>query len=64
MDEAQYRKGVEQFAQMVGRENIEALRQRFASLSPDFERCVMGFIGGLSKADQVFREMEQNHGTA
>lgn len=46
MDEAQYRKGVEQFAQMVGRENIEALRQRFASLSPDFERCVMGFIGG------------------
>ena len=130
MDEAQYRKGVEQFAQMVGRENIEALRQRFASLSPDFERCVMGFIGGeiwsrpgldlrtrslcsiailaalgrtnalelnlqmalnngatkeeivetffqvaiyagfaaawdgLTKADKVFREMEQNHGAA
>ena len=34
------------FAQMVGRENIAALRERFASLSPDFERCVMGFIGG------------------
>ena len=46
MDETQYRKGIEQFARMVGRENIDALRQRFASLSPDFERCVMGFIGG------------------
>ena len=46
MDEAQYRKGVEQFAQMVGRDHIAALRQRFAELSPDFERSVMGFIGG------------------
>ena len=46
MDETQYRKGVEQFAQMVGRDHIDALRQRFPQLSPDFERSVMGFIGG------------------
>ena len=46
MDEAQYQQGVEQFAQMVGRENIEALRQKFQALSPDFERLVMGTIGG------------------
>ena len=46
MDEAQYQQGVEQFAQMVGRENIDALRQKFQALSPDFERLVMGTIGG------------------
>ena len=46
MDEAQYQQGVEQFAQMVGRENIDALRQEFQALSPDFERLVMGTIGG------------------
>ena len=46
MDEAQYQKGVEQFAQMVGRENIAALREKFQALSPDFERLVMGTIGG------------------
>ena len=46
MDEAQYQKGVEQFAQMVGRENIDALREKFQALSPDFERLVMGTIGG------------------
>ena len=46
MDEAQYQKGVEQFAQMVGREKIEALREKFQALSPDFERLVMGTIGG------------------
>jgi 4-carboxymuconolactone decarboxylase len=46
MEEKQYEQGVEQFAQMVGKDQIEALRQRFKSLSPDFERCVMGFVGG------------------
>ncbi len=46
MDEKQYQKGVEQFAQMVGRDSIDALRARFQELSPDFERLVMGFIGG------------------
>ena len=46
MDEAQYQKGVEQFAQMVGREKIDALRVKFQALSPDFERLVMGTIGG------------------
>ena len=46
MDENRYRQGVEQFARMVGEENIDGLRRRFAALSPDFERCVMGFVGG------------------
>ncbi len=46
MNEEQYQKGIEQFAQMVGRDSIDALRERFQSLSPDFERAVMGFIGG------------------
>jgi 4-carboxymuconolactone decarboxylase len=46
MDEAQYQKGVDQFAKMVGREHIDALRERFQALSPDFERLVMGVIGG------------------
>ena len=46
MDEVQYKKGVEQFAQMVGRGKIDELRERFQALSPDFERLVMGTIGG------------------
>ena len=46
MNEDQYRKGIEQFAQMVGRSSIDDLRARFQALSPDFERAVMGFIGG------------------
>ncbi len=46
MNEEQYRKGIEQFAQMVGRSSIDELRARFQALSPDFERAVMGFIGG------------------
>lgn len=46
MDEKQYEKGIRQFARMVGEDRIDDLRRRFASLSPDFERCVMGFIGG------------------
>ena len=46
MDEAQYQRGVAQFAQMVGRDQIDTLRQRFQALSPEFERLVMGTIGG------------------
>ncbi len=46
MDEVQYQKGVEQFAQMVGRGKIDELRERFQALSPDFERLVIGTIGG------------------
>ena len=46
MDEAQYQRGIAQFAQMVGRDQIDTLRQRFQALSPEFERLVMGTIGG------------------
>ena len=46
MDNQQYERGIEQFSQMVGEEYIGTLRERFAALSPDFERVVMGFIGG------------------
>ena len=46
MDEAQYQRGVAQFAQMVGRDQIDTLRQRFQALSPEFERLVMGTVGG------------------
>ena len=46
MDAAQYQRGIAQFAQMVGRDQIDTLRQRFQALSPEFERLVMGTIGG------------------
>lgn len=46
MNDEQYQQGVEQFTQMVGEERIEALREAFRSLSPDFERAVMGVVGG------------------
>ena len=46
MNDEQYERGVAQFAQMVGDEKIDALRERFAKLSPDFERAVMGVVGG------------------
>jgi len=46
MNEEQYQRGVEQFARMVGEDQIDALRARFAELSPDFERAVMGVVGG------------------
>ena len=46
MLEEQYRKGVEQFAKMIGRNEIDELREKFRALSPDFERCVMGTVGG------------------
>lgn len=45
MNDEQYQRGIEQFTQMVGEEQIEALRARFQHSSPDFERAVMGFIG-------------------
>jgi 4-carboxymuconolactone decarboxylase len=46
LDDRQYQKGVRQFSQMVGGEQIDKLREQFAGLSPDFERYVMGFLGG------------------
>ncbi|MEM7131846.1 MAG: carboxymuconolactone decarboxylase family protein [Chloroflexota bacterium] len=46
MNDEQYQLGVEQFAKMVGQEKIDDLRARFAHLSPDFERAVMGVVGG------------------
>ncbi len=46
MDEQQYQRGVEQFAQMVGAHKIDALRARFRQVSPEFERAVMGIVGG------------------
>ena len=46
MLEEQYQKGIAQFSQMVGADNIDALREKFRQLSPDFERCVMGIVGG------------------
>ena len=46
MNDEQYQRGVAQFAQMVGEGKIDALRERFRQVSPDFERTVMGFIGG------------------
>jgi len=46
MNDEQYQRGIDQFAQMVGEDKIDALRARFQNLSPDFERTVMGVIGG------------------
>jgi len=46
MNDSDYAAGVEQFAKMVGVDQIDALRARFQALSPDFERLVMGFVGG------------------
>ncbi|MFN8490266.1 MAG: carboxymuconolactone decarboxylase family protein [Caldilineaceae bacterium] len=46
MNDEQYQRGVAQFGQMVGEDKIDALRERFRQVSPDFERTVMGFIGG------------------
>lgn len=46
MNDEQYQRGVAQFAQMVGEDKIDALRERFRQVSPDFEHTVMGFIGG------------------
>ena len=46
MEDEQYQRGVEQFAKMVGEDKIDALRDRFRHVSPDFERSVMGVVGG------------------
>lgn len=46
MTDEQYQRGIEQFTQMVGEAQIEQLRARFQQVSPDFERAVMGIIGG------------------
>jgi alkylhydroperoxidase/carboxymuconolactone decarboxylase family protein YurZ len=46
MTDEQYQSGIAQFARMVGEENIDGLRQRFRQVSPEFERAVMGIIGG------------------
>ena len=41
-----YQQGIAQFTQMVGAERIDALRQRFRDVSPEFEQAVMSIIGG------------------
>lgn len=46
MDNQHYQQGIEQFAQMVGVDKIDALRDRFRSVSPEFEEAVMSIIGG------------------
>ena len=46
MDNQHYQQGIEQFAQMVGVDKIDALRERFRSVSPEFEEAVMSIIGG------------------
>jgi alkylhydroperoxidase/carboxymuconolactone decarboxylase family protein YurZ len=46
MTDDQYQRGIEQFAQMVGADEIDALRARFRAVSPEFERAVMGIVGG------------------
>jgi 4-carboxymuconolactone decarboxylase len=46
MTDDQYQRGIEQFAQMVGAGEIDALRERFRAVSPEFERAVMGIVGG------------------
>lgn len=46
MEDELYQRGVEQFAKMVGEDKIDALRERFRHVSPDFERTVMGVVGG------------------
>ena len=46
MDDQNYQRGIDQFAQMVGVDKIDALRARFESVSPEFEQAVMSIIGG------------------
>lgn len=41
-----YQLGVEQFTEMVGEDHIDALRDRFRAVSPEFEHAVMSIIGG------------------
>ena len=46
MTEEQYQQGLAQFTQMVGEDRIDSLQARFKDVSPEFERAVMGIIGG------------------
>ena len=46
MEDELYQRGVDQFAKMVGEDKIDALRERFRHVSPEFERTVMGVVGG------------------
>lgn len=41
-----YKRGYEQFRQMVGDDKIEPLIERFKSVCPDFEREVVAVVGG------------------
>ena len=41
-----YKRGFEQFKQMVGDENIDGLIERFRSVCPDFEKEVVSVVGG------------------
>jgi len=41
-----YERGYQQFRQMVGDENIDALIARFKSVCPDFETEVVSVVGG------------------
>lgn len=45
MNDQQYQRGIDQFAQMVGTDKIDALRERFRAVSPAFEEAVMSIIG-------------------
>ena len=46
MNDQNYQRGIDQFAQMVGADEIDTLRARFSSVSPEFEQAVMSIIGG------------------
>jgi len=41
-----YQQGIDQFTAMVGDDRIDALRERFHTVSPEFEHAVMSIIGG------------------
>ncbi len=41
-----YKRGFEQFRQMVGDDRIDALINRFGSIFPDFEKEVVSIVGG------------------
>lgn len=45
MDE-HYERGVRQFTEMVGTAKIDALRERFRAVSPEFGQAVMSIVGG------------------
>jgi 4-carboxymuconolactone decarboxylase len=42
----EYEKGYQQFAAMVGEENIESLVSQFRAVCPDFEKEVITVLGG------------------